>query len=102
MVVAFDGLVLLSSAAVADGDLIAVAPNALAAAVNTIRVSVSDIATLHLDTAPSELVSAGNVATGGSVRGLWQTAGIGVKLVTDLSWGLRSPSAVAHLTGLAW
>jgi HK97 family phage major capsid protein/HK97 family phage prohead protease len=66
---------------------------------------VSDVATLHMeDTAPLPLATgaqgAGVVAT--PMRSLWQTASVGVRMIQDLSWGMRRTGMVSVITGVAW
>lgn len=87
--------------AVADGDLIAVATNSIASAVNNVpRFEVSREATLHMeDTTPLALSASGtpNVPAAPS-RSLFQTDSVGAKIILEASWIRRSDSGVAWVT----
>ncbi|MET0722986.1 MAG: phage major capsid protein [Tardiphaga sp.] len=72
---------------------------------------VSDQATLHMDdgtypdnfTAPTVQPIVGGTPTPATpVRSLWQTASIGVRMLMNVSWGMRRPGMVAYMTGVTW
>jgi len=66
---------------------------------------VSDVATLHMeDTAPLPLVTGaqGSGVVASPMRSLWQTASVGVRMIQDLSWGMRRAGMVSVITGVAW
>lgn len=82
----------LGSSAVVN-DLIVVAAAALVSAVGSQPdVESANAATLHMDTVPQAVGSAG------PGRALWQTDTIGVKVRWPLSWALRDPRGFAWMT----
>jgi hypothetical protein len=95
---------IFSSGQVASTTVIAVALNALVAATGTdIRIDVGKEMTLHFENAPTQqLVEGGAFQAGASVRSLWQTDSIGIKLVLPVSWGLRDAAGIAVVTGINW
>ena len=88
------------SSALAAGTVIAVAPQAIAAVLETPRIDSSIEATLHMDSAPAAIANGGGVAA--PTRSLFQTNTVGLRMITPLSWALRSPSAVAWMSGVNW
>lgn len=85
-------LVVLGSTA-AGNLMIVVAPTALAAALGTDPlIETANAGTLHMDTAPVA------VGTAGAHRSMFQTDSIAVKLRWPLSWALRDPRGVAWTT----
>jgi hypothetical protein len=89
--------VVLGSPAVAAADLIAVATDALAAALNSeIEVEASKGATIHLDTTPLAIGSPGTPTTvAAPTRSLFQTDSVGLRLRLPVTWALRDPAAAA-------
>jgi hypothetical protein len=88
-------LSVLPSAAVG-GDLVAVAAQAVAAAISIDpEIETVNAATLVMDTAP------GDAGTMGPERSVWQTESVAVKVRWPVSWALRDPRGVAWLTP-AW
>jgi hypothetical protein len=87
-----NNITLLGSAAVGN-DLLAVAPEALVAALAPEpSIEVARAATLHMDTAPQPV---------GSVnphRSLFQTDSIALKMRWPITWALRDPRGFAWLT----
>jgi len=65
---------------------------------------VSDVATLHMESSPTAVapIVAGDGTAAAPVRSLWQTASIGVRMIQDVSWGMRRPGMIAGLSGVAW
>jgi hypothetical protein len=75
------------------GDLIAIAPPALVAAIGTDPdVETASAATLVMDTAPV------TPNTTQATKGMFQTDSIAVKVRWPVSWALRNPAGVAWLT----
>lgn len=77
------------------------------AADDTPEFSVSDVATLHMESDPAAVApivggTAGTPEPAFPVRSLWQTASIGVRMIQPLSWGMRRPGMVTGLSGVAW
>jgi hypothetical protein len=96
---------ILASSALADDMLIAVASNALASAVDpTPRFEASIQATLHMeDSTPLALSSTGSPNTvAAPVRSLWQSDAIGLRLILQVSWGLRAATGIAWLENAVW
>ena len=81
-------------------DVIAIAPQAFVSVLETPRIDGSIEAIVHLDTAPAEIGNGGGVAA--PTRSLYQTNSVGLRMITPVSWGLRSSSAVAWLAGVNW
>jgi hypothetical protein len=92
----------LGSPAIAAGDLIAIAVNGLASAVDARpEIETSKLATVHMNDAPAPIVdNAGVVAA--PTRSLWQGDTVGIKLRFNASWALRDPRGLAWLTATAW
>src|SRR5262245_32132733 len=89
----------LGSAAANAADMIAVAVDCLASASDDVpEISVSrEAASIHMDTAPSEIVSSpGTVAF--PVTSVFQTDKIALKLRFNVDWVLRDSRGVAWLT----
>ena len=58
--------------------------------------TVTEESTVHRETVPGAIVEGGTIAT--PVTNLWQQAMIGIRVVVDLSWGMRQASSVAVMT----
>jgi hypothetical protein len=98
------GYEVLASSGVAEGSLIAVAPNALASAIYPVpEFSIAKSATVHMDGSPTAISTVATPNTmAAPVRSLWQTDSIGLRLIMEVSWGLRSTSGLAWLSGVNW
>jgi hypothetical protein len=96
--------VVLSSAAIPDGEIIAVVPQGLACGyVGEVQVETSIAATLHFeDSAPLPIASVGtpNVVAA-PTHGAFQQFLIAVKLRGRMTWAVQ-PNAVAYMTGVTW
>jgi hypothetical protein len=92
----------LGSPAVAADDLIAVAVNELASAVDAApQIEASRMATVHMSDTPLPIVGdSGTVA--GSTRSLWQSGTVAIKIRFNASWALRDPRALAWTTVTGW
>ena len=84
------------SAALADGTVIGVTPTGIASVIDAPRIEAGSDPLVQMDDAPS-----GGVMTGPTIS-LYQSDQIGLKFILPATWGLRSPSAVAWITGTAW
>lgn len=72
----------------------------ISAAGDVPRFDVSDQAVLHMeDTTPLDVTTA---AVGTSVKSLWQTDSIGVRMLMDLNWALRRTGMVQYMTAHGW
>jgi hypothetical protein len=94
-----------ASPALAPNDLIAVACDGLASAVDALpEVESSKVSTLHLeDTTPLPIGSPGTPPTvAAPTRSLWQTDTVGLKIRFNVDWNLRDSRAIAWLTTGAW
>lgn len=66
---------------------------------------VSDTATLHMEGVTANVKQiTGPTATDVAVpvRSLWQTASIGVRMIQEVSWGMRRPGMIYAISGVAW
>lgn len=92
----------MGSSAVSDGDLIAVASNAIASAVNEIpRMEFAKEALLHMeDTTPLPIGEVGSPNTiAAPSRSFWQTDTVAARIILEASWMRRSDAGVAWVTG---
>jgi hypothetical protein len=83
----------------------AVAVNALAVAADPVpRFEESNQATVHMeDTTPLPIGTPGSPnVIAAPVRSLWQSDSVGVRLIMDVSWGLRATNSVAFVSGVTW
>jgi Phage capsid family len=94
----------LTSAALADGVLIAVAGNAVASAMDPLpRFNIADEATLHMADNPGPISATGTPnSVVAPVRNLWQTDSIGLRMLLEIGWTLRNPAGVAWISGATW
>ena len=92
----------LSSASLAAGVVIATAVSAIVSAIEgPPQIDASQHAELHRDTTPGEITTAaGTIAY--PVGSLFQTDEVGLRLRWPVSWGLRSPSGIAWMSGVSW
>jgi hypothetical protein len=91
----------LSTNAVPAGTVIAVALNALVSAIEAPTFDTATETTLHMSDTPLPLVSGtGVVAVPQS--SMFQTDRIAIKMVTNVSWGVRSPIGVAWMQNVVW
>jgi HK97 family phage prohead protease/HK97 family phage major capsid protein len=67
---------------------------------DTPRFDVSDQAVLHLeDTTPLDITTA---SVGTTVKSLWQTDSIGIRMLLDINWAMRRTGMVYFMTGVNW
>jgi Phage capsid family len=91
----------LASSGLSNGTVIAIAANALVSALDPVpRISVSNQATIHDDTVPAQIGTAGVVAA--PTQSLWDTDSIGIRLIMEVAWGLRNSAALAWLANVSW
>jgi hypothetical protein len=99
------GYDVLSSSGLAAGTVVAIASNALVSAIDPVpRFTVGMHGTMHMeDVAPAAIGTAGtpNVVSA-PVRSLFQTDSIGLRLILDVSWSLRTSGALAWVSGVTW
>ena len=89
-----------SSAALEPGTVLAVNPAALAVAISPVpRLDLSRETTLHMDTAPAQLVD-GSAAS--PARSAWQTDVVATRLILQIGYVLRAPGSVSIMAGVSW
>jgi hypothetical protein len=99
------GYDVLGSPALAANDLIAVASNGLASAVDAVpEIEASRLATLHMeDATPLPIGSTGTPPTvAAPARSLWQTDTVGIKIRFNADWALRDSRALSWTTVTGW
>jgi hypothetical protein len=94
----------LPSAALPPGTVIALASQALAVALDpSPRIETGDAPVIHMESAPLPISTAGTPnAVAAPSRSLWQTDCIGMKLVMQVSWAMRTANGVAWMQGVSW
>lgn len=107
------GVSLITSTTVPPGEVYCIDAGEFASGTGDPVFDVSDQATLHMDdgsypanfTAPTVQQISGtgtpNVVAA-PVRSLWQTASIAVRMLMNVSWGMRRSGMVAFMTGVNW
>jgi hypothetical protein len=98
------GFEIFGSNGVAADELVAVATNGIASAVDPVpRFDVSNQGTLVLDDAatPGQLVVGASTASG-PARSLFQADSVALRMVYECSWARRSDTAVSWLEDLIW
>jgi hypothetical protein len=96
---------ILSSSALADKTIICCAANAIASAIDSApRIEASDEATLVMqDSAPAQLGTVGTPpVVGAPARSLFATDEIGLRLVMEVSWSLRTAAGIAWIANVVW
>jgi hypothetical protein len=93
---------ILSSSQLAVKTVIAVAANCIVSACDPMpRFEIADAATLHMDTSPLPIsTTPGTFAA--PVRSLWQTDSVALRMIWEISWGLRNSSGLAWLSPTLW
>jgi hypothetical protein len=92
---------ILPSAALAANTVIVVDQESFISAFGDVpEFQTSNEATLHEDTAPTQ-ISSTSTAVAAPVRSLWQTATIAMRCIFRVSWGLRA-AHVAFISGTTW
>ncbi len=95
---------IFASGGLAAGTVVAIAPNAIVSALDPLpRFDIARDSTLHMETSPTAISALGSPPTvAAPVRSLWQTDSIGLRMIMEVSWGLRSASGLAWMTGVGW
>jgi hypothetical protein len=44
----------------------------------------------------------GGVVNAGTVKSLWQTDSIGIRMIMDMNWAMRRSGMVLFMTNIAW
>jgi hypothetical protein len=93
---------ILTSASLAPRTVVAVAVNALVAAVEGApQIDASTQAEFHRDSSPLEIVSSGGVVAT-NVGSVYQTDAVALRLRWPISWALRDARGLAWMTGVNW
>ena len=93
---------LLASAALPAGCVVAVAANALASAFGgTPQIEANREAELVMNDVPGEVVTVGGM-TGAPIASLFQSDRVALKIAMFANWVLRAPGAVAWVSGVSW
>lgn len=93
--------IVLPSSAIADDDLIAIAPRAIVSATGgTPEITTSKEALLHMDTVPADIGSGAGVAA--AAVSVYQSGQLALKCRLSVAWQLRDDRAVAWLTTTNW
>ncbi|SEM53901.1 prohead peptidase. Unknown type peptidase. MEROPS family U35 [Sphingomonas gellani] len=100
----FMGYPALISSTVPAGVLVLVdAADFMSAVGDVPRFDVSDQTVLHMeDTAPAQIGAAGALPTGGSVRSMFQTDSLALRMIMDVSWAMRRAGTVVVRTAVTW
>jgi hypothetical protein len=99
---------ILASNTLAAGTVVAIEASSLAIALSSIpefgvQRIVSDEATLHMETAPTQqLVEGGSFQASANVRSLYQTDTIGLRTIIRINWSMRASGHVALLNSVSW
>jgi hypothetical protein len=96
------GFEIMASAALGANELVAIATNGLVSATDpTPRISVGLQGALVMDTSPAVVVTSGGTPAA-STRSLWQTDSIGLRLIFECNWGLRSTLGLGWVEDVIW
>lgn len=108
------GVSLITSTTIPPGEVYCMDAGEFASGTGDPVFDVSDQATLHMDdgsypanfTAPTVLPIVGGTSAAPTpaapVRSLWQTASIAVRMLMNVSWGMRRAGMVAFMIGVNW
>ena len=94
----------LVSSALADGTVIAVAPNALASATDPApRFDISNETTIVERDDPAPISASGTLPTiAVPTCSLWQSDALSLRMIFEMSWCLRHPNALAWMSSVTW
>lgn len=105
------GVSLITSTTIPPGEVYCMDAGEFASGTGEPAFDVSDQATLHMDdgtyppafTAPTvQPITGGTPSPAVPVRSLWQTASIAVRMLMNVSWGMRRAGMVAFMTEVNW
>jgi hypothetical protein len=95
--IADPGCEIIASSAVGDQILIAVATTSDPVP----RFDVSKVSTLIMQN-PAAVVVNGSSTPSANTRSLWQTDSIGMRVILETDWALRSAAAVSWVDSVTW
>lgn len=85
------------------GRVVAIDPEAFAFASGLVEVEASKSATVHMETAPLAISTAGTPnAASAPTRSVYQVDLIATRLIFDVSFAMRAPGLVAVINGAVW
>ncbi len=92
------------SAALADGQVAAIALDAVAiAGQGDVQISVSKTGAVVMNTVPAHISTVGTPnASAAPIRSLEQTDCIGIRVIADIDWALRNSGGFAWISAVAW
>ena len=91
----------LASSALPARTVVAIATPAFVGVLETPRIESSIEAIVHQeDTSPAAIANGGGIAS--PVRSLFQTNSVGLRVITPVSWALRTTGAVAWMASVNW
>ncbi len=98
------GIIIMPSASVTAGTVIAVDLDAFVSASGLPEFSVSELATFHEeDTTPLAISTPGAPATiAAPVRSTFQTYTVSIRTLLDVTWQMRRANATAWISGVLW
>ena len=96
--------VIVSNNVTADQMLLVDADDFVSVTGDSPSFNVSDSATVHMeDTTPLAIGTAGSPATvAAPTRSFWQTDCIGIRMIMDVTWGLKRTGTVAWTETMTW
>jgi Phage capsid family len=91
----------LSCSALAAGVVVCIASNCLCSAIDPLpRFELASEGTIMLDTTPQDNIN--TTAVAGSVKSLFQSDLLSLRMLLRISWALRSPNGLAWTTVTTW
>jgi hypothetical protein len=90
----------IPSSTIPAGTVVAVACNAVVAAMGAPEFEASTSASLHMSDTPTAIGSGGSLAV--PVSSMFQTASVATKMELPVSWALRSPQGVSWVQNTIW
>jgi hypothetical protein len=91
-------IAMLASNSVTAGTIICVGLNALVSAFEPVpRIDASRDVEISMDTVPTDPSTGTTV-----VKSMYQVDEIAIRFIADVTWGVRTPSAVAVVNGITW
>jgi Phage capsid family len=96
------GYTVLTSSALAAGTIVCIAPAAIVSVMGPPRIQVARDATLHMDSAATAISTVTTAPFAVPLRSSYQTATIGLRVVMEIGFGLRSATGLAWTQSVVW
>ena len=91
----------LASSSVTAGSIMCIGLNALVSVFDEApRIDASRDVEIAMDTAPPADIGTGMGSV--ALRSMYQTDEVAIRFISDVSWGVRTPSALALVQGITW